>query len=348
MNAIVKQNKILIVEDDITQRLFLRMALEVYHYDIFEAENGQEAYHILNHNLDIHLVITDIKMPVMDGFELIRTIRAEERKYTYILVTSAVDGKRSVIKALGLGADDFISKPVTPEELHLRLEGASRLLRLESQDEFILSMAKMSEYRSNETGYHLERVKFYTQILASDLAGTHPELGISRQFAAEISTVSPLHDLGKIAIPDNILHKPEKLTNDEFEIMKTHTTLGGNLLMELFEKTGADYLNVAYEIAMYHHERWDGTGYPKGLQGEKIPIVARIMAVADAYDAMANQRCYKQSYDHKYTKSEIINGQGTYFDPIVVESFLRQEGLWLMVTNKYKDKDKDKDKDKEE
>lgn len=340
MNTSKKHNKILIVEDDIAQRLFLKMALEVYNYNIFEAENGKEAYQVLNQNLDIHLVITDIKMPVMDGFELIQKIRAGEKRYTYILVTSSIDEKKSVIKALELGADDFLSKPVTPEELHLRLEGASRLLRLESQDEFIFSMAKMAEYRSNETGNHLERVKYYTRVLTDDLAETHLELGISTQFSEEIAMVSPLHDLGKIAIPDKILHKAGRLTSEEFEIMKTHTTLGGDLLMELFEKTGADYLKVAYDIAMFHHERWDGSGYPKGLQGKDIPLVARIMAVADAYDAMVNQRCYKESYDHQYAKSEIVKGKNTFFDPQVVDSFLRQEDIWLTVATHNKNKAK--------
>lgn len=339
----LNHKKILIVEDDTSQRLFFKMALEVYHYEIFEAENGKEAYRILSRNPDIRLVITDLNMPVMDGFELIRKVRAEERRYTYILVASAAGEKESIIKALDLGANDFISKPIVPKELQLRLEGASRLLRLESQDEFIISMAKMAEYRSKETGYHLERVKVYTQILANDLAETNPELGISGQFAREISQVSPLHDIGKVAIPDKILHKRAKLSIDEFEIMKSHTSLGGDLLIELFEKTGADYLKVAYDIAMHHHERWDGTGYPNGLQGEEIPVAARIMALADVYDAMICKRCYKESFEHDFVKSEIVKGKGSHFDPVVVDSFLRQEKFWLTVAEKYNDSEKSED-----
>lgn len=333
----LNHNKILIVEDDTSQRLFFKMALGAYNYDIFEAENGKEAYQILKENHDIRLVITDLNMPEMDGFELIRKVRKEERRYTYILVASAAGEKKSIIKALDLGADDYVSKPIVPRELQLRLEGASRLLRLESQDEFILSMAKMAEYRSNETGYHLERVKVYTQILANDLAELNPELAISAQLADEISRVSPLHDIGKVAIPDKILHKHAGLSTEEFEVMKSHTSLGGDLLMELFEKTGADYLKVAYDIAMHHHERWDGAGYPHGLQGEAIPIAARIMALADVYDAMLCKRCYKESYEHDFVKSEIVKGKGSHFDPVVVESFLRQEKLWLTVAARYDD-----------
>ncbi len=336
----LNHNKILIVEDDASQRLFFKMALEVYHYEVMEAENGKEAYRILSQDSDIRLVLTDLDMPVMNGFELIRKIRAEERRYTYILVASAAGEKESIIKALDLGADDFLSKPIMPKELQLRLEGASRLLRLESQDEFILSMAKMAEYRSNETGYHLERVKVYTQILANDLAVANPELGVSGQFAEEIARVSPLHDIGKVAIPDKILHKADSLTIDEFEVMKTHTLLGGDLLLELFEKTSADYLKVAYDIAMYHHEKWDGSGYPHGLQGKEIPVAARIMALADVYDAMISKRCYKKSYDHDFVEAVIVQGKGSHFDPIVVNSFLRQEKLWRTVVTRYDDSEK--------
>ena len=333
----MKHNKILIVDDDTAQRLFFKMVLDAYNYEIFEADNGIEAYQILRDNLDIRLVLTDLNMPEMDGFELIRKIRAEERRYTYILVASSAGEKESIIKALDIGANDYVSKPVVPRELQLRLEGASRLLRLESQDEFIISMAKMAEYRSEETGFHLERVKEYTQILANDLVETKPELGISGQFALEISQVSPLHDIGKVAIPDRILHKDTHLTTDEFEIMKSHTTLGGDLLLELYDKTGADYLKVAYDIAMHHHEKWDGSGYPYGLQGNDIPIAARIMALADVYDAMICKRCYKESFEHDFVKSEIVKGRGIHFDPVVVESFLRQEELWLTVVEKFND-----------
>lgn len=329
--------KILIVEDDASQRLFFKMALETYNYEIFEAENGKEAYKILSQNTDIRLVLTDIKMPEMDGFELIQKIREEERRYTYILVASAAGDKESILKALDLGANDFLSKPVVPKELQLRLEGASRLLRLESQDEFILSMAKMAEYRSNETGYHLERVKAYTKILADDLAEKKPEICVSGQFAEEIARVSPLHDIGKVAIPDKILHKHAALTVDEFEVMKSHTSLGGELLLELYEKTGADYLKVAYDIAMFHHERYDGNGYPHGLQGKEIPMAARIMAVADVYDAMISVRCYKKSYKHDFVRSEIVGGKGRQFDPVVVDSFLGQQELWLTVATRYDD-----------
>jgi putative two-component system response regulator len=333
----LKHKKILIVEDDISQRLFFKMALEAYHYEIVEAENGKEAYRILSQDSDIRLVLTDLNMPEMDGFELIKKVRADERRYTYILVASITGDKDNIIKALNLGADDFLSKPIFPKELQLRLEGASRLLRLESQDEFILSMAKMAEYRSNETGYHLERVKVYTRILANGLAETNPEYNISKQFAEEISRVSPLHDIGKVAIPDKILHKRAGLTTDEFEIMKSHTTLGADLLRDLYETTGADYLKVACDIAMHHHEKWDGSGYPLGLKGEKIPKAARIMALADVYDAMLCKRCYKKSYDHDYVKSVIMKGKGVQFDPAVVDVFLHQEDLWINVAVRFND-----------
>jgi len=333
----VKHNKILVVDDDTAQCHFFKMVLDTYNYEVFVADNGVQALQILKENLDIRLVLTDLSMPEMDGFELIRQIRKKERRYTYILVVSSASERDSIIKALDLGANDYVNKPVVPRELQLRLNGASQLLRLESQDEFILSMAKMAEYRSKETGFHLDRVKIYTQLLANDLVEAIPELKISEHLAQEISQVSALHDIGKVAIPDKILHKRGALTSEEFEVMKSHTSLGGDLLKELYEKTGADYLKVAYDIAMHHHERWDGKGYPHGLKGTNIPIAARIMTLADTYDAMISKRCYKESFDHSLVKTTILEDKGTRFDPVVVESFLRQEDLWLTVMERYDD-----------
>ncbi len=328
---------ILVADDDAAQRLLLKMSLEQADYRTIEAASGKEALDLLTGKPEIRLIITDLNMPEMDGFELIRQIRQLEYRYTYIIVLTSNDEQKNLIRALRLGADDYLTKPVLSEELRLRLAGAARLLRLESQEALILSMAKLAEYRSRETGYHLERVRLYTKILATDLCEHHPEMGLTIQKATEISEVSTLHDLGKIAIPDHILHKPGRLEKEEFDIMKTHASLGGDILLELYEKTGSSYLKVGYEIARHHHEKWDGSGYPDKLQGDEIPVSARIMALADVYDAMSSKRCYKESYRHDAIKKIIAQESGSHFDPRVVKAFFRQEDIWISVYNRLKD-----------
>ncbi|WP_457574675.1 HD-GYP domain-containing protein [Desulfolithobacter sp.] len=339
MNPPKKQRKILVAEDDTPQRLLLKMALEATGFKVIEAADGVEALALFESDVNIRFVITDINMPLMNGFDLIRNIRKKERRYTYLIVLTNRDNKESVTKALRAGADDYLTKPVFQDELDLRLTAGERLLRLESQEELILSMAKLAEYRSQETGFHLERVQYYTRLLAMDIHERHPEQNLSVSMADEIARVSPLHDLGKISIPDQILHKPGQLTDEEFRLMQKHTVYGGSILLELYEKTHDNYLLVAYQVAMYHHEKWDGTGYPHGLKGEDIPIAARLVALADVYDAVSSNRCYKKCMDHNLAKSILCDGRGRHFDPMIVDAFLRQEDVWLTIREKYVDEE---------
>ena len=327
--------KILVVDDDPAQRTLLNMCLERGPFTVIEAENGSEAYDILDREQDVRLVITDLDMPVMNGLQLIRKVRETDLRYRYMVVLTSSEEKESLVKALSLGADDYISKPVMPEELLLRVESGVRLLRLEIQEELILAMAKLAEYRSDETGYHLERIQHYSKALARDLAEKHPELGISLPLAEEFARVSPLHDIGKVAIPDAILHKPDKLTPAEFEVMKTHAAIGGQLLKDIQTKSGSPYLKVAYEVAMFHHERYNGKGYPMGLKGEEIPVAARIVALADVYDAMTSERCYKPPFSHEKAKKLIVEERGEHLDPRIVDSFLAQEDIWLAIVDRF-------------
>ena len=329
--------KILIAEDDTAQRLLLKMALETVGFQVIDSVDGVDAMQQFNANSEIRYVITDLQMPGLNGLDLIKEIRKIERRYTYIIVLTSIDEKDSVNAALKMGADDYIIKPVSQDELNLRIGAGERLLRLESQEELILSMAKLTEYRSQETGFHLERVKLYTNVLALDMQEHHPEVAISAAIAAEIARVSPLHDIGKISVPDRILNKPGKLTDDEFAQMEQHSIIGGNILMDLFEKTEESYLLVASQVAMYHHEKWDGSGYPKGLQGDNIPVAARIVALADVYDAISSKRCYKDPLDHAMVKDIILKGKGKHFDPRIVEAFLRHEDIWLTIRKRYAD-----------
>jgi putative two-component system response regulator len=329
--------KVLVTDDDRVQRLVLRKTLEAEGYEVHEAVNGAKALKILSDHPDIRILLTDIVMPEMDGYDLIRSVRNNALRYMYIIVLTAKDDKASLVQALSLGADDFLTKPVFPDELKLRIRGGARLLKLEGHEELIFSMVQLSEFRSSETGYHLERVRAYSKLLAHHLRKHHPELKLTRGVADEIAKVSPLHDIGKVAIPDYILHKLDKLTSEEWVIMKTHSDIGGKMLRNIYEKTGHSYLWIAYEIAMYHHEKWDGTGYPEGLTGENIPISARIIALADAYDALTTKRCYKNAFSHETAKSIIIEGKGHHFDPMIADAFLALEEAFSEVRNEFAD-----------
>lgn len=274
-------------------------------------------------------------MPGMDGFQLIEAIRGREMRYTYIIVLTALDDKKSIVRALSLGADDYLFKPVFQDELHLRMAGGRRLLQLEGHEQLIFSLTKLAAYRSGETGAHLHRVREYCRILGLDLKENQPASGLTRSTVEEIAKVSPLHDIGKVGIPDSILHKPGKLTAAEFELMKTHTEIGGRPLRELYAQTGSSYLLLAYEVAMYHHERWDGTGYPRGLKGEGIPLAARMMALADVFDALVSRRTYKEPFSDAAAREVVLEGRGKHFDPAMVAAFVRTEAQWRAVVEEY-------------
>jgi len=334
----MQKPKILIVDDEISHRMLLRFQLQKENFLVYEAENGQEAMDVLSEHVDIRIILTDINMPLVNGFNLIKKIRKDKLSYRYIIVLTSSGSKDSLVRALTLGADDYLTKPVLPAELHLRIGGGIRLLRLESQDELILAMAKLAEYRSNETGYHLERVERYTRILAMDIAEKHPQLGVTTGMAVEISRVSRLHDIGKVAIEDKILCKPGKLTPEEFAMMKDHTRIGGRIIKEIYDKKKSFYLQLAYEVTMYHHEKFNGKGYPEGLKEDNIPISARITALADMYDALVGERYYKHAFSHETAKQIIVDERGSHLDPLVVDSFLRNEDIWVTIHDKYRDR----------
>lgn len=327
--------KVLVVEDEKTQRRLLQAKLEKEGYQVILASDGQEGLQAFLNDHEIRLVITDLSMPVMDGFQLIKAVRDNESRYTYIIVLTGLDDKNSLVKALALGADDYLSKPVFQDELSLRLLGGRRLIRIEGQDEVIMTMVKMAGARSGETGVHLDRVRAYAKILATDLVTSQPELNLNQNWAEDIARVSPLHDIGKVAIADMVLHKPGRLTDDEMEQMKEHTVIGGSLLKEIYDRTGSSYLYLAYEVAKYHHERWTGGGYPEGLSGANIPLSARIVALADVFDALTTRRCYKDAFGYERAKAIVLEDRGRHFDPMVVDAYLRSEEEWLEVMNRF-------------
>jgi putative two-component system response regulator len=327
--------KVLVVEDEKTQRFLLAKHLVDTGYEILEAADGEAAFEILTNDPDIRLVVTDLMMPKMDGFELIKKIRKTELRYTYILVQTNRDDDEALFRALALGADDFLTKPIRGVELRLRLESGLRLIHIEKFEELVFFLTKLAALQSKETSSHLDRIYHLTRILARDLAKVHPVLGMTNAVAEGIARVSPLHDLGKVAISGTLLHKKEKLSHQEVCCLQEHAKIGGELIKEVYEQTDSQYLHLAFEIAMFHHERWDGNGYPLGLRGDKIPLCARIVALADAYDAMTSKRCYQFALTHEDAKAEIARNRGKQFDPMVVESFLRKETEFQIIKEEF-------------
>ena len=321
LHLVTQKVKVLIVEDSPSQRLLLKRNLETAGFEVLEACDGAEALRIIEANFDLHLVITDISMPIMDGYGLVKAIRDKHIPSVYIIVVTDSSDRESVIKSFQLGANDFITKPIFPPEMHLRLRNGMNLLRLESQDELIFAMAKLADCRSPETGKHLDRVQSFTRLLGRQLILSCPELGMTESIAADIARFSPLHDIGKVAIADNILNKPGKLTQEEFELMKDHAKIGGDLISSILRKTPSRSLRFAFELTMYHHEKWDGSGYPLGLSGKDIPIAARIMAVADIYDALTSERVYKKAFSREEAREIIVKASGSHLDPLLVDAF---------------------------
>ena len=206
----------------------------------------------------------------------------------------------------------------------------------EAQQATIFALAKLAEQRDDDTGAHLERVRDYCKMLAQQLAQVSPYADhISEVFIDCIQHASPLHDIGKVAIPDRVLLKPGKLTPEEFEIMKTHTIIGAENMQTVFNKYADNpFIGMGIEIALYHHERWDGTGYPDGLIGKNIPLSARIMAVADCYDALRSNRCYRKGFDHETVKEMLLEEEGTHFDPEIIKAFIALEDEFSHIMEK--------------
>jgi putative two-component system response regulator len=329
--------KALIVEDEPSTQLLLRHSLMTLGYEVLSADNGREALDVIRRE-DCRLVVSDWMMPEMDGVELCRAIRAEIMDgYVYILLLTSCSETRDIIDAFTAGVDDYVIKPFEPSELAARLRTAQRILALETRDMAIFAMAKLAESRDPETSGHLERVREYSRVIASELGlqGCYAEQ-IDSEFVRLIYLTSPLHDIGKVSIPDHVLLKPGRLDEREYEIMRSHAEAGARTLeLALAKYPSATWLQMARDITLYHHERWDGAGYPAGLAGEDIPLAARIFAVADVYDALSSKRVYKDAYTHDAARGIIVKGRGEHFDPEVVRGFLEAEPTILAVRARY-------------
>jgi putative two-component system response regulator len=321
---------ILVVDDNEVDRVVAQRVLERFGYEVVTAENGLKAINIIQRQ-DIHIVISDWNMPQIDGIDLCKQIRSGLAVgYIYIILVTARNSREDLVAALSAGADDFISKPFDSNELRVRLKNAERILLLETSVMTIFSLAKLAESRDPETGHHLERIREYSRVLTEELlTEKEREPMLTPKYAELIFQTSPLHDIGKVGIPDHILLKQGSLTDEEFAIMKQHTVIGGKTLEETMTfYPGAEFLHQARDIALSHHEQYDGSGYPRGLKGREIPLCARIVALADVYDALTMKRVYKAAYSHEIARDIIYQGKGRHFDPKVVEAFERKDRIF--------------------
>lgn len=331
--------RILIVDDEVVARNMLRHCLTQAGYDVVEASDGQQALRIMQ-TQPCPLIISDWEMPNLSGLELCRAVRDHDYNgYIYFILLTSNDLPQDIVDGLGAGADDFVTKPFNPAELTMRVRTGQRIIGLETRDMAIFALAKLAESRDPETGAHLERVRSYSRIIAQHLSG-HEKFRetVDDEYAHLIYQTSPLHDIGKVAIPDSVLLKPGQLTNREFEIMKTHTLRGAETLQAaLTQYPHAKFLHMARDIALSHHEKVDHSGYPHGLGGEEIPLCARIVALADVYDALSSKRVYKNAYSHDVACGIIIDESGSHFDSDIVEAFIKNENKFIEIRQSYTD-----------
>jgi putative two-component system response regulator len=329
--------RILIVDDDDLALDLLQHTLTRAGYDVATATNGRAALEILRAG-GPRLVISDWEMPEMTGIELCESIRhGDFDGYIYVILLTSRSASEEIVVGMNAGADDFIAKPFETAELLVRIRAGARVLALETREVAIFALARLAESRDPETGHHLERVQSYARALAHKLAQM-PDIAdqIDPEYIRLIYLTSPLHDIGKVAIPDSVLRKPGRLTAEEFEVMKTHATLGAETLdAALTRFPGARFLTVARDIAAAHHERFNGSGYPLGLAGEEIPLAARIVALADVYDALTSKRCYKDASSHADARAIIERESGAHFDPRIVAAFLAAESEFIAIHRRF-------------
>ncbi|MGV8057630.1 MAG: two-component system response regulator [Smithellaceae bacterium] len=367
-NDYIEKPTILVV-DDTPDNLTLMSGLLRNNYKVKIANNGERALKVAMTGTPPDLILLDIMMPVMDGYQTCRHLKenTETRDIPVIFLTAKTEVEDEM-KGFELGAVDYITKPISPPIVLARVQTQLELKRVRDflknksdileaevqrrtkeivaiQEVTILAMASLAETRDNDTGNHIRRTQFYVKALAEKLRD-HPRFS---HFLNDDKTMdllfksAPLHDIGKVGIPDNILLKPGRFTTEEFDIMKTHCALGRDAIIAAERRLGVElpFLGLAKEIAYSHQEKWDGTGYPKGLSGDDIPVSGRLMAIADVYDALICRRVYKEGIPHDEAVAIIVRSKGTHFDPDMVDAFVEIAEEFIKIAKRYEDTDHD-------
>lgn len=334
------KREIILIVDDMEVNRALLSALFFDEYEIMEAENGSEAYDIIKQYAEKTVtILLDIVMPVLDGFQLLQKLRIDERlnKIPVILITGDTS-EEAEKKGYDLGACEVIPKPFNSTVVKKRVSNTIELFRHKRQLEYLAmkqtekiklqarqlketsnqiidTLSTLVEFRNIESGQHIQRIKGFTRLLLNKLLEIYPEYKIAPATVDVIVSASSMHDVGKIAIPDSVLLKPGRLTPEEFDIIKTHTIRGCEIIESLSSIQDEEYYEYCYDICRCHHERYDGRGYPDGLAGENIPIAAQVVSLADAYDALVSKRVYKDAYSTDEAYHMIMNGECGQFSP---------------------------------
>lgn len=352
----------ILVVDDTPDNITLLCSLLGEQYRNKVATNGVKALKIARTEPRPDLILLDIMMPEMDGYEVCRQLKADPAtRHIPIIFLTAKTQEGDETKGFELGAVDYITKPIAPPILmarvhtHLALQDARKFLERQNvvleeqveqrtrqlatlQDAIIIAMASLAETRDNDTGHHIRRTQHYVRELAIRLRD-HPKFAdeIDDKFISTLYKTAPLHDIGKVGVPDRILLKPGRLTPEEFEEMKRHTVYGRDAIIAAEKSMDApeSFLLTARDIAYYHHEKWDGSGYPLGLSGGAIPLSARLMAIADVYDALITKRIYKDAMPHEEAAKVIEAGKGTHFDPDVVDAFSNLKATFAAIAEQF-------------
>ena len=333
-----EKKRILIVDDQEINRVILAELFKE-DYEVIEAENGEEALKIINSGTALSAIMLDLVMPVMDGMSvLIELNRSGKIYHIPVFLITAADNMQMLTSAYDLGAVDIISKPFRMCFIKSRINNIIELYRHRNELEEVVTenitkmkklnnkivefLATLIEFRNCESGAHVKRIRKITKSLITKLGELYPEYYLDKKAINKIGKASVLHDIGKIAIPDNILKKPGTLTEEEFEIMKVHTVKGCDILAEMPENImDEEVYRYSYDICRHHHERWDGMGYPDGLCGDEIPIWAQAVAIADVFDALTSPRVYKSAYDYDTAINMINEGQCGQMNPKLLEAF---------------------------
>lgn len=346
-------NKSILIVDDVDLNREMLIEILQDEYAVLEAESGKRALDIIQEKRkEIAVILLDLVMPDMDGIQVLERLKNDRiiRKIPVLIIS----GEKSIEiekQCFELGVSDYIEKPFSSilvkkrvknaidifsykdrleekvQEQTAALHKSYRMLQAQAEkllrrnQEIIDVLGTVVEYRSMESGAHIQRVKGYTRILGEHFMKEYPEYGLTKERINIIASASALHDIGKIAIPDNILLKPGKLTADEYEYMKSHTTRGCEILKDIQGDWDEEYAKTSYEICRSHHERFDGKGYPDGISGDLIPISAQLVSVADVYDALINERCYKNAFSQEEAFYMIVNGECGIFSPKLMEIF---------------------------